>query len=78
MESARDRVRDAITESTQPPVRLCCGQRHVGVQCPDGLVMCCLCFKRFPVEGLSVDPNDGKPWDVCIGCRQEEQARAAR
>ena len=23
----------------QPPVRLCCGQRHWGVQCPDGLVM---------------------------------------
>lgn len=62
-----------------PPVRLCCGQRHAGVQCPDGLVMCCLCFERFPVEGLSLDPHDGKPWDVCIACdAAEKEAMRAR
>jgi hypothetical protein len=50
------------------PHRLCCGQPHYGPQCPDGLVMCCVCFGRFPVDELTVDPSDGKPWDVCRGC----------
>lgn len=36
------------------PVRLCCGQRHVGAECPDGLVMCCLCFERVPKEQLVI------------------------
>lgn len=57
-----------MTDQNVAPVRLCCGQRHYGVQCPDGLVMCCLCFSRFPVEQLHVDPSDGRRVDVCIGC----------
>lgn len=57
---------DAVTHFT--PIRLCCGQRHHGVQCPDGLVMCCLCFERVSVERLVVDPENGKLWDVCLDC----------
>lgn len=55
------------------PVRLCCGQRHFGAQCLDGLVMCCLCFERFPVEQLLHD-FDG-PVDVCIPCDLKEKTR---
>lgn len=55
----------------QPPVRLCCFQRHRGSTCPDGLVMCCLCFNRFPVSELNV--VDGLPEDVCRKCAEEEQ-----
>jgi hypothetical protein len=56
----------------EPPVRLCCGQRHWTVQCPDGLVMCCLCFGRFPVTELHADEH-GYIWDVCKTCKREEQ-----
>jgi hypothetical protein len=55
------------------PYRACCGQQHLGVQCPDGKVMCCICFKRFDVADLSVDPTDGKTWDVCKGCDAEDR-----
>lgn len=57
------------------PVRLCCGQRHYGAQCPDGKVMCCLCFGRFPVEELNV--TDGSPEDVCVTCAANERMAAA-
>lgn len=53
-------------------VRLCCGQDHDGPVCPDGLVMCTLCFSRFPVDGLYVD-QDGGRWDLCAGCGKREQ-----
>lgn len=56
------------------PVRLCCGQRHYEAQCPDGLVMCCLCFSRFPVSELHVT-GDGTPEDVCQGCAAAENTR---
>lgn len=49
------------------PVRLCCGERHWGIQCPDGLVMCCICFKRFHTDQLARD-QDGRHTDVCKGC----------
>jgi hypothetical protein len=51
---------------TVAPVRPCCGQRHYGVLCPDGLVMCCICFSRAPVAGLMEVP--GGHQDVCLGC----------
>ena len=54
------------------PVRPCCFKRHFGAQCPDGLVMCCLCFKRFVISGLSAE--DGQPIDVCLGCAADELA----
>lgn len=62
----------------KPPVRLCCWQRHWGVLCPDGLVLCCLCFYRYPVWALSVDPADGKPVDKCKQCAKDEEAEMKR
>lgn len=57
----------------EAPVRLCCGQRHYGVLCPDGKVMCCLCFGRFDVSELS-ETVDGDKQDVCSACWAEETA----
>lgn len=53
------------------PVRLCCGQRHMTAQCPDGLVMCCICFSRFPLTGLN-KTKDGYE-DVCLRCAESER-----
>lgn len=61
-----------MSELTEIPVRLCCGQRHLGPTCLDGLVMCCLCFARFPVEMLSKDA-EGKRENVCLECAEEER-----
>lgn len=58
-------------EVSEPPVRICCGQRHFGAQCPDGLVMCCLCFERVPVDRLVRDAT-GAPVDVCLRCDDEQ------
>ncbi len=58
------------------PVRLCCGERHAGPQCPDGKVMCCLCFERFDVDELATN-NQGEKTDVCIQC-DELDRRAAQ
>lgn len=58
---------------TQAPVRLCCGERHWTVECPDGKVMCELCFQRFELAELYVDSN-GTIWDVCRTCSAPERA----
>lgn len=55
------------------PVRLCCGQRHWGAQCPDGKVMCCLCFGRFEVADLYSN-DKGETWDICQTCNGMETA----
>jgi len=55
-----------------PPVRLCCGQCHWGAVCPDGQVMCCVCFSRFPVAELFTD-GDGDRWDICRSCGEAEE-----
>lgn len=49
------------------PVRLCCMQRHYGVVCPDGKIMCCLCYDRFDKLDLYVD-SEGSRWDMCSKC----------
>lgn len=49
------------------PVRLCCGMSHWTATCPDGLVMCCICFGRFEKHELHVD-STGTTWDVCAAC----------
>lgn len=54
------------------PVRLCCGQRHFGVVCPDGRVMCCLCFERCEQGELNV-ASDGQKENVCKKCAEEER-----
>jgi len=61
-----------VVEDVTPPapVRLCCGQRHRGVQCPDGLVMCCVCFDRFQVHLLNRDVA-GTLENVCKGCAEQ-------
>ena len=42
------------------PYRPCCGQQHHGPVCPDGLVMCVLCFKRVSPDRLHVlEEGDG-------------------
>jgi len=58
---------------TSIPVRLCCGKRHWGVVCPDGKVMCCICFERVSQSDLNVLPN-GKKEDVCKACAKMEQS----
>ena len=55
---------------TNVPTRICCGQRHEGVVCPDGKVMCCLCFKRVTQDLLST--YDGQKTDVCKKCDNAE------
>ena len=66
-----------MSELPEPPIRLCCGQRHYGVQCPDGMVMCCLCFGRFTVDQLNCT-LEGIAEDVCCGCAEHEQAEIER
>jgi hypothetical protein len=53
------------------PRRLCCGQAHWGVVCPDGKVMCCICFHRFSQDELHAD-SDGVKWDICKSCKEDE------
>lgn len=57
---------------TEIPVRLCCGQRHTGSVCPDGKVMCCICFELFEVEDLNTAASGIKE-DVCIKCAEIEK-----
>lgn len=40
------------------PTRICCGQKHLGDVCPDGTIMCGICFGKFTAE----------QWDNEIGC----------
>ena len=56
---------------TEPPTRLCCGKKHWGVLCPDGKVMCQICFHRFDVADLWRD-REGV-WDVCKTCGEHEE-----
>lgn len=57
--------------SEEAPVRLCCGTRHYGAACPDGKVMCCLCFHRFSQDELYRDES-GRSVNVCIKCYEDE------
>jgi hypothetical protein len=54
-----------------------CGQRHASVACPDGLVVCCICFDRFPIERLNTVGLDGQqmdcPEDVCVPCAEADR-----
>ena len=62
------------------PVRLCCGEEHYGAVCPDGKVMCQLCFERFDVDDLNVVSIDfeGQHEDVCKSCARKEEKREDR
>lgn len=70
-----------MTEELRPhplgPVRLCCMRRHFGAVCPDGMVMCALCFDRYEPTELAVD-SDGSRIDVCVPCFEREQEQLTR
>ena len=57
------------------PIRLCCGQRHWTVACPDGLVLCGLCLHRKPIEEMNVLPT-GQRENACKLCAEDERRRA--
>lgn len=59
------------------PFRLCCGEQHYGPLCPDGKVMCQLCFCRFDIEDLNVVSIDfeGQHEDVCKECAAKEAVK---
>lgn len=60
--------------TTDPPVRPCCGERHFGALCPDGSVMCCLCFNKYPLSAMSEE--GGVKTDVCPNCATIERLQA--
>jgi hypothetical protein len=66
-------VSERTPDTSGAPVRLCCMQRHYGPLCPDGKVMCCLCFGRFALGDLN-ETEDGTPEDVCRECAAKEAA----
>lgn len=72
MRQVRNWINSGEWPSGSAPVRLCCGQRHWGAVCPDGKVMCCICFERVSQDNLNVLAN-GKKEDVCKSCAQKEQ-----
>jgi len=63
------------------PVRICCYKRHRGPICPDGLVMCCICFNRVAKEQLALlEEGDGSTTesapiyvDMCKTCKKREE-----
>lgn len=59
---------ETTTMLDEAPVRLCCGKRHYGVVCPDGMVMCQLCYDRFPKDKLFRD-EEGYYHDICVECQ---------
>lgn len=59
------------------PTRLCCGEKHLGPQCPDGKVMCILCFQLVELDMLSTDEETGQKCDVCEICEKIEKERCA-
>lgn len=54
----------------EPPYRLCCGKPHWGPVCPDGLVMCQLCYDRVKQGDLHRDEEG--TWDICQKCHEAE------
>lgn len=55
----------------EPPFRPCCGQQHWGVVCPDGKIMCCLCYERVEKEDLH-ETEPGVYENVCQVCYDHE------
>ena len=73
MSERSDEMEITSTALLDAPVRLCCGQRHFGPVCPDGMVMCCICFERVSQDQLNVASN-GQKEDVCKQCAERESA----
>lgn len=55
----------------RPPQNMCCEERHFGDICPDGKVMCCLCFGRFDIDELYPSRPD-EFLMVCKPCFESE------
>lgn len=68
-------TRSTENDAGSIPIRLCCGERHLGPVCPDSRVMCCLCFERFAQDDLAFDPVIESKVDVCQPCYDAEQTR---
>jgi hypothetical protein len=58
------------------PTRLCCGQRHLGDECPDGLWMCHQCFDRVPPNNIVQPGEDGPNRPMCKPCDATERTIA--
>lgn len=54
---------------SDPPIRLCCMQRHYGATCLDGTFMCRICFDKFPAA------QSWHGYDICLGCGEKEVAQ---
>lgn len=67
------RPSDAEEGDCMIPYRLCCGKQHLGVECPDGKVLCCMCFERVEQSELNVLP-DGTKENCCKRCAAKEKA----
>jgi len=63
-------MRERLVGEGMTPVRLCCNQRHWGPVCPDNMVMCCVCYGRFPPDELHIDAT-GTTWDMCEDCGKD-------
>lgn len=61
----------ACLEDPRAPYRICCGTRHWGSVCPDGGVMCQLCFGHITQDKLHVLPT-GLKEDICQDCYNKE------
>jgi hypothetical protein len=65
-----------VDDVREPPVKLCCGQRHWTIRCPDGLVMCELCYDRFQEADLQpVEDDPTARWNICKPCWEHDQAQ---
>lgn len=49
------------------PTKICCGQKHWSVTCPDGKTMCILCFNKFSVDQLA-KPDGVAYMNICKPC----------
>ncbi len=58
----------------EPPIRLCCYERHWGKECADGRFMCDSCFEVVDGHDAAMLPY-GVRVSVCIPCRERELAR---
>lgn len=58
-----------MADKTNLPFRSCCGKQHAGHVCPDGLIMCHLCFERFLPEHIDMSGY----YPACVFCREEER-----
>jgi len=52
-------------------IRVCCGKIHETPVCPDGLVMCQLCFERVKRDKLHAE--NGVVFNICKKCEKMDK-----